>query len=135
MGASARIIRVVNDTFTVEFEVEAEDTKKLMEELNKDELGKRLFTLLDDSLDGVEPRISKSIITLQNEQDEKIKDTGRKEVYEKAKKFGLDLEKLLSSAEVKSTSTPAQDATPDPQPAINEGYNGDYNEGQTGIPL
>jgi hypothetical protein len=50
MPASVRIIRILNDTYTLETEIEAEDTKLLMEELRKTDWGRRISTLLEQML-------------------------------------------------------------------------------------
>ena len=56
--ASCRVIRVVNDTFTLEFELEEEDTKKLIEELQRTDWGRRLATLLGDMMPAIEEKFS-----------------------------------------------------------------------------
>lgn len=53
MPASCRVIRVVNDTFTLEFELETEDTKSLLTELQSTDWGRRLATLLEDMMPSI----------------------------------------------------------------------------------
>ena len=58
MPASCRVIRVVNDTFTLEFELETEDTKSLIKELQSTDWGRRLATLLEGLLPEVTEKFS-----------------------------------------------------------------------------
>lgn len=72
MPASVRIIRVLNDTYTLETEIEAEDTKLLMKELQGTEWGRRIATLLEEMLPKVEEKIT--ISQAKNKFLEEFKD-------------------------------------------------------------
>jgi len=50
MPASCRVISVIDDKFTLEFECEADNTKALIEELRSTEWGRRVATLLENML-------------------------------------------------------------------------------------
>jgi hypothetical protein len=56
MPSSVRIIRVLNDTYTVETEIEAEDTKSLMKELSGTQWGLKIASLLEEMLPEVKPK-------------------------------------------------------------------------------
>lgn len=72
MPASVRIIRILNDTYTVETEIEGEDTEQLLNELKKSNFGLRIMTLLEDMLPEVKPK--KTIYQIKEEFEKKYKE-------------------------------------------------------------
>jgi len=58
MGASCRVISVISDKWTLEFELECEDTKKLIEELQRTDWGRRLATLLEGLMPEIEEKMT-----------------------------------------------------------------------------
>lgn len=72
MPASVRIIRILNDTYTLETEIEAEDTKLLMKELQATDWGRRIATLLEEMLPKVEEKIT--ITQAKTKFEEEYKD-------------------------------------------------------------
>lgn len=95
MPYSLRIIRIINDTFTVENEYEVEDPQDLVPSLQKSEIGRKMLSLLELSYEGVEPKIPQSVIAEAQSYENQLKEEGRKEVYAEALALGLDLEKIL----------------------------------------
>jgi len=58
MPASVRIIRVIDDTYTVETEVEADDIKSLMQELQSSQWGLKIAAVLENMLPDVKAKIT-----------------------------------------------------------------------------
>jgi len=56
--ASCRVISVIDDKFTIEFELETEDTKSLIKELQATDWGRRLASLLENLMPAVEAKVT-----------------------------------------------------------------------------
>lgn len=111
MVASARIISVINDTFTVEFEIEDDDTDNLTKEMNKTDLGKKMLTLVNASLDKVKATLPENMLESIQAHDEALKEEGREEIYKMLKERGIDLKHLLELLGVEqkeASETPAR---------------------------
>jgi len=52
------VISVISDKWTLEFELECEDTKKLIEELQRTNWGRRLATLLEGLMPEIEEKVT-----------------------------------------------------------------------------
>jgi len=101
MPTSCRMIRTLNDEYTVEVEFEVDDAKDLYEELHKLEIGKKLITLIESSLEGVQVKVPQSFVEQTKAYEEGLREEGRKEILKEAKAAGIDLEKLLPKDEKK----------------------------------
>jgi len=117
MPSSVRIIRVVNDTWTVEFEAVADELVQLVPGLMKTEEGKKAYNLLITALKEVNPAVEKGMVAQYEEEMEKVREEGRKEVFERAKKSGIDLERLLKTNEVPRVVSREEDEDED-SPAV-----------------
>lgn len=95
---SVRVIRVLDDTFTVEVEAEEENVDSLMQELNKSLEGRKVIFLLQRSLEEVKPAVPESMMDTVRADEERLREEGRKEMYQKAKEKGINLEVLLGES-------------------------------------
>lgn len=85
MGTSIRVIRVIDNEYTVEVEVEVEDIKLLFDELNKTQWGRKVAHLLSEMLPEVPEYQPKSAKEAAEDEEKRIK-----EYEEKLKKEGAD---------------------------------------------
>lgn len=85
MGTSVRVIRVINNEYTVEVEVEVEDIKLLFDELTKTQWGRKVAHLLSEMLPDIQEYQPPSAKEQAEEEEKRIK-----EYEEKLKKTAVD---------------------------------------------
>jgi len=127
MPASCRVISVIDDKYTVEFELEAEDAKSLVKELQSMKWGLRIASLLENMLPEVKEKVTIQEAKRRFEEDYKdfIEDNriARVDMGEEDEKEVLivwinrsvDLPRVFCEFEIKEKKTPSyQEEPPNP---------------------
>ena len=98
-NTSLRIIRVINDTWTVELEIEVSDIALLAQQLIRSDEGRKMAALLHEALKDVEIPVDKDLETMQKAEEERLRTDEREKIYAKAREIGIDLQTLLRKEE------------------------------------